>query len=127
MYFHSNICGFPGPLHDDDEYDDYDEFKKSRQETRSKWTNEDYKIDYSEDGTAHCQTCKKEFATPISAKKHYRNMHGPEPSRLIKCSICFKCFKLRDYFRDHLRTTHHISGIRNIIEAYGIYVDKANV
>ena len=115
---------FPGLPHDDDEYDDYDEFKKTRQDTRAKWNEEDYKIEYASDGTARCQICRKEFATPVSAKKHFRHFHGPEPSKLIKCSICRKCFKLRDYFGNHLRTTHHISGIRNIIEAYGIFVDN---
>ena len=117
-------CGFPGLRHDDDEYDDYDETLKTKRETRENWKREDYRLENLSNGTTSCLVCKKVFASQISAKKHFRNMHGPEPAMLIKCTLCEKCFKLRDYFRDHMNNCHQISGVRNIVESYGVYVEN---
>ena len=69
------------------------------------------------DGTYVCALCSKRFATAQCVKQHVDRMHVQ--SAAIRCTLCGCISRNEQNFRVHINNKHGLTGIKNIVEAYG--------
>jgi uncharacterized Zn-finger protein len=62
------------------------------------------------DGRVRCLRCVKSFTTFGNARRHYRETHQTDKTKLsFFCDVCNSGFQLKRYRDSHMLTSHGIS------------------
>jgi hypothetical protein len=70
-----------------------------------------------------CTICDHHYNTMETARRHYLIVHSK--NKRFSCVMCGKESNNVYAFRMHIRTYHHITGVKDVAGVYGIeIVDK---